>query len=467
MAHRRTWVLALAAVASLMTALDALVVSASLTTIQADLGATAEQLEWTVNSYNLVMAVLLMPAAALGDRYGRRRMFAAGISLFTAASAACAAAPDVMVLVLARAVQGAGAALVSALAMTLVSAAFPAERRGAAIGFLQGGSGIAVLAGPGIGGAITHTVGWEFVFWLNVPIGLVVLPLILAKCDESRGADTALDVRGLLLVIGAVLGLVWALARGNAVGWASTEVLGAFALGGAALVAFVAWERRAAAPMFPMRLLRCPGFVVGNVATAGLFASIFGGLFFYAQLLQTGLGLTPLQAGLGLVPWTSTLIVLGPLAGRLADRIGNRPLIVTGLLTTAVGIAWVALVARPGMPYGELVAPFLVASIGGSMALAPTANAVLGAVPPADIGTASGVNAMLRELGGVLGLAVFVAVFTGTGSYASPAAFVDGFGPAMGTCAALVALTAAAVAVRRRRAAGISVNPVARERAVP
>ena len=407
------------------------------------------------------MAVLLMPAAALGDRYGRRRMFAAGMALFTAASAACAVATDVVVLVVGRAVQGAGAAFVSALAITLVSVAFPAERRGSAIGFLQGGSGLAVLAGPGLGGAITHTVGWEFVFWLNVPIGLVVLPLILAKCDESRGADTALDVRGLLLVIGAVLGLVWALARGNAVGWASGEVLGAFAVGVAALVAFVAWERRAAEPMFPMRLLRSRGFVAGNIATAGLFASIFGGLFFYAQLLQTGLGLTPLQAGLGLVPWTSTLIVLGPLAGRLADRIGNRPLIVTGLLTTAIGIAWVALIARPGMPYGELVAPFLVASIGGSMALAPTANAVLGAVPPADLGKASGVNAMLRELGGVLGLAVFVAVFTGTGSYASPAAFVDGFGPAMGTCAALVALSAVAVVVRRRPTRG-GVIPVAR-----
>jgi EmrB/QacA subfamily drug resistance transporter len=451
MAHRRTWVLALAAVASLMTALDALVVSASLTTIQADLGATAEQLEWTVNGYNLVMAVLLMPAAALGDRYGRRRMFAAGIALFTVASAACAAAPDVVVLVLARALQ---------------SAAYPPERRGSAIGFLQGGAGIAVLAGPGLGGVITHTVGWEFVFWLNVPIGLAVLPLILLKCNESRGADTALDVRGLVLVVGAVLGIVWALARGNAIGWTSAEVLCAFAVGGAALVAFVGWERRAAEPMFPMRLLRCPGFVAGNVATIALFASIFGGLFFYAQLLQTGLGLTPLQAGLGLVPWTSTLIVLGPLAGRLADRIGNRPLIVAGLLTIAAGIAWTVLVARPGMPYVELVVPFLVTSIGGSMSLAPTANAVLGAVAATDIGKASGVNAMLRELGGVLGLAVFVAVFTGTGSYASPTAFVDGFAPAMGTCAAFVALSAAAVALRRRRA-NTSVTTVAAEPAVP
>ncbi|MHA6629451.1 DHA2 family efflux MFS transporter permease subunit [Pseudonocardia sichuanensis] len=459
MPQSRTWVLGLAAVASLMTALDTLAVSSALTTIQRDLGASAEQLEWTVNAYNLVMAVLLVPAAALGDRYGRRRVFAAGIALFTAASLACAIAPDVTVLVAGRAVQGAGAALVTALALTLVGAAYPAERRGAAIGLLEGGAGIAVLTGPGVGGVLTHAVGWESIFWINVPIGLVLLPLVLAKCTESRGPDTALDVRGLLLIGAGVLGLVWALGRGAAAGWANVEVLGAFTAGGAALVAFLAWERRAPAPLLPVRLLRNRGFVAGNLATAGLFASIFGGLFFYSQLLQTGLGLTPLQAGLGLLPWTSTLIVLGPLAGRLADRIGNRPLIVTGLVTTAAGIAWVALVARPGMPYAELVAPFLVASAGASMAMAPTTNAVLGAVAPAELGTAAGVHSMLRELGGVLGLAVFVAVFTATGGYATPAAFVDGFGPAMATCAALVACTAvAATAVPHpvRRAAAVA-----------
>lgn len=457
--HRRTWVLVLAAATSLMTALDALVVSAALTTIRHDLGASAEQLEWTTNAYNLVMAVLLMPAAALGDRYGRRRMFAVGTALFTLASAVCAAAPDVVVLVAGRAVQGAGAALVSALGMTLVSAAYPAERRGAAIGFLQGGSGIAVLAGPGLGGVITDAIGWEFVFWLNVPIGLVVLPLILSKVDEGRGADRALDVRGLLLITGGALGLVWALARGNAAGWSSVEVLGAFAAGAALAAAFVAWELRAAEPMLPMRLFRNRGFVIGNVATVGLFASIFGGLFFYSQLLQTGLGLTPLQAGLGLIPWTSTLIVFGPLTGRLADRIGNRPLVVAGLATTAAGIAWVALVARAGMPYAELVVPFLVTSVGGSMTLAPTANAVMGAVAPAELGKASGVNSMLRELGGVFGLAVFVAVFAGTGGYASPVEFVDGFGPAMLVCAALVGCSAIAALLLPRQAAFSSAAP--------
>jgi MFS family permease len=271
-----------------------------------------------------------------------------------------------------------------------------------------------------------------------------VLPLVFMKAEESHGADTALDVRGLVLVAGGALGVVWALTRGNAAGWTSAEVQGTFAVGAALVVGFVLWERRAAEPMLPLRLFRSRGFTAGNIATAALFASIFGGLFFYSQLLQIGLGLNPLQAGLGLMPWTSSLIVLGPLAGRLADRIGNRPLIVAGLTITAVGIAWLALIARPGMAYVELVAPFLVTSVGATMAMAPTVNAVLGAVAPAELGKAAGANNMLRELGGVLGLAVFVAVFTGTGSYASPAAFVDGFRPAMALCAALVACGAVA-----------------------
>ncbi|MFC4949579.1 DHA2 family efflux MFS transporter permease subunit [Pseudonocardia sp. GCM10023141] len=333
----RRWVLGLATAASLMTALDTLVVSTALTTIQRDLGATAEQLEWTINAFNLVMAVLLMPAAALGDRFGRSRMFAIGVALFTVASVACALAPNVVVLVAARAAQGAGAALVTALAMTLVGAAYPADRRGAALGILQGGSGLAVLAGPGLGGVITTTVGWEFIFWLNVPIGLAVVLLVIGKVDESRGADTALDIRGLLLVTAAAVGLVWALARGNATGWTSAEVLTAFVAGGLLTIAFVAWERRAAAPMLPLRLFRSRGFVAANLATVGLVVSIFGGVFFFSQLLQNALGFTPLQAGLGLMPWTSALIVIGPFAGRLADRVGNRPLMVGGLLLSAGG----------------------------------------------------------------------------------------------------------------------------------
>ncbi|MEJ3654341.1 DHA2 family efflux MFS transporter permease subunit [Actinomycetes bacterium KLBMP 9759] len=442
----RTWVLVLASVASFMCALDTLVVASALTTIQRDLGATVEELNWTVNAFNLALAVLMMPAAAIGDRFGRRKVFGIGLALFSLASAACAVAPQVEVLVVARAVQGAGAAVVISLGLTLVGAAFPAERRGAAIGLLEGVSGIAVLAGPGLGGAVTAGIGWEWIFWLNVPIGLAVIPLVFLKVGESRGDDTALDLRGVVLIGGAALALVWSLSRGNDIGWGSAEVVTGFVAALLLGAAFVVAQRRTREPLLPGRLFRAPGFVAGNLATIGLFAGIFGGVFFFAQFLQVGLGFTALQAGLGLMPWTSPLFVLGPLCGMLADRIGNRPLLVVGITLKALGFGWIAIVATPGMPYGELVLPLLIAGIGGSMALPAAANSVVGAVGHADIGKAAGSNSMLRELGGVLGLAVMVAVFSGVGDVTSPESFAAGFAPALGFCAALVACGAVAAA---------------------
>jgi EmrB/QacA subfamily drug resistance transporter len=443
--RQRTGVLLLASVTSLMCALDTLVVSTALTSIRADLGGGVEALEWTVNAYNLTLAVLLVPAAALGDRFGRRRVFTAGLVLFTAASAACALAPGVGTLVVARAVQGVGAAAVTALAMTLVGAAYPPERRGRALGILEGVTGLAVLAGPGLGGVVTDLVGWELVFWLNVPIGMVVVPLVLVVVPESRGGDAALDGRGVVLLAGAALGVVWVLSRGNAAGWGSAEVLGVLA--GAALlgIAFVARQRRTPAPLLPGRLLRAPGFVAGNLATVGLFVSVFGGVFFYSQLLAVGLGFSPLEAGLGLMPWTSALFVLGPVGGMLADRVGNRPPLVAGLALTAAGTAWVAsAAAAPALSYGDLVPGFVVSSIGGSLAMPAAANAVLGGLGPEDVGKAAGVNSTLRELGGVLGLAVLVAVFAPFGGYADASDFLAGFVPAMAVCTVLVAAGAVA-----------------------
>jgi EmrB/QacA subfamily drug resistance transporter len=319
------WVLGVAAIAALMAALDAMVVSTALTTIRLDLGASIEQLEWTVNAYNLTLAVLLLPAAALGDRFGRRRRFTVGLALFVAASAACALAPDAGSLIAARAFQGAGAALVIPNALALVSAAFPAERRGSALGILQGITGLAVVAGPVIGGAVAEGIDWEWIFWLNVPIGLAAIPLALAHIEESIGGDTALDIGGFALVTGGALGVVWGLVRGNSAGWDSPEVVAALALGAALLAAFVAWELRAREPMLPMRFFRSRAFSSGNAAVFFLFASLFGAVFFLAQFLQTGLGNSPLEAALRLGPWTGTLFVVAPIAGALADRIGERP----------------------------------------------------------------------------------------------------------------------------------------------
>jgi EmrB/QacA subfamily drug resistance transporter len=431
------WVLVLAAVASLMAALDAMVVSTALTTIRLDLGASVEQLEWTVNAYNLTLAVLLLPAAALGDRFGRRRMFTSGLALFVLASAACALAPAADSLIAARAVQGAGAALVVPNALALVSAAFPAERRGSALGILQGITGLAVVAGPVIGGAVAEGIDWEWIFWLNVPIGLAAIPLALGRIEESSGGDAALDIGGFALVSGGALGVVWGLVRGNSAGWGSPEVLAALALGAALLAAFVAWELRAREPMLPIRLFRSRAFAAGNAGAFFLFASLFGAVFFLPQFLQTGLGQGPLEAALRLGPWTGTLFLVAPIAGALADRIGERPLLVGGLALQAAGMAWIALIAEPGLAYGELIAPLVVAGIGASLAIPPAASSVVGAVTQDEVGKAAGANSMLRELGGVFGIAILVAVFAAAGSYASAEAFSDGFIPAIAVSAAL------------------------------
>jgi EmrB/QacA subfamily drug resistance transporter len=457
------WVVALTAIGSFMAALDTLVVSTSLSAIRLDLGASVEQLEWTLNAYNLSFAVLLITAAALGDRYGRRAFYAIGLGLFAAASAASALAPSVGWLIAARAVQGAGAALVLTLGLALLSVAFPPERRGAAIGLFSAVTGIAVASGPLVGGAIAEGIAWEWIFWLNVPIGLVAIPLILSRIEESFGGDTGLDLPGLVLVSAAAFGIVWGLVRGNSAGWGSLEVVGALAAGLLLVGAFIARERRAPEPMLPMRLFRSRAFSAGNAAIFFTLASLFGAVFFFAQMLQTALGYGPLDAGLRLIPWTVTFITVAPLVGSLVDRFGERPFMVAGLSLQALGMGWIALIADPGLTYAEFVLPSVVAGVGVSMAIPSAQNSVVGSVAHQDVGKAAGANSMMRELGGVFGIAVAVAVFGGAGSFASPDAFLDGFAPAIGVVAALSlagAIVALALPGRRRAAESAPVGPV-------
>ncbi len=431
------WVVALTGIGSLMAALDTLVVSTSLSTIRLDLDASVEELEWTVNAYNLSFAVLLLTGAALGDRFGRRKLYAVGLGLFAGASAACALAPDAGWLIAARAVQGAGSALLMPLGLALLSAAFPAEKRGAAIGIFSAITGVSVASGPLVGGAIVEGISWQWIFWINVPIGLIAVPLVLSRMKESFGPDTNLDIPGLALVTGGALGIVWALVRGNSAGWDSPEVLGSLAAGALLIAAFVAWELRASEPMLPMRFFRSRAFSAGNAAIFFTFAALFGAVFFFAQLLQSGLGYGPLGAGLRLLPWTATFITVAPIAGALVDRIGERPLMAAGLALQAVGMTWVALIAEPTMAYSELLAPFIVAGVGVSMAIPAAQNSVVGSVAEEAIGKAAGTNSMMRELGGVFGIAVVVAVFAAAGSYASAETFTDGFGPAIFVAAGL------------------------------
>ncbi len=351
------WVVVLTAIGSLMAALDTLVVATALSTIRLDFGASVEQLEWTVNSYNLTFAVLLITAAAVGDRYGRRKLYAAGLALFTVSSAACALAPGIGWLIAGRAVQGAGAALVITLGLALLSAAFPAEKRGAAIGIFSAITGLSVASGPLIGGAVVEGISWEWIFWVNVPIGLVAIPLVLTKIKESHGPDSALDLGGLALVSGGAFGVVWGLVRGNQAGWGSFEVVAALTTGVLLFAAFVAWELRVREPMLPMSFFRSRAFSAGNGAIFLTLASLFTGVFFFAQFLQTGLHHGPLGAGLRLLPWTATFLTVAPIAGALADRIGERPLMTTGLALEAVGLAWIAIIAEPAWPTPRCLLP--------------------------------------------------------------------------------------------------------------
>lgn len=430
------WVLALTSIASLMIGLDALVVATALSTIRVQLNASIESLEWTVNAYTLSFAVLLLTGAALGDLFGRRRLFVLGLGVFVLASAACGLAPNIGFLIAARALQGGGAAFVMPLAVTQLSLAFPPQQRAKALGFFSGVTGLAILSGPVVGGAISEGLAWQWIFWLNVPIGLVVIPLVLLKLPETFGPKVPLDFGGLLLVSGAALGVMWGLIRGNSTGWGSLEVLTTLGVGLVLAVGFVLWESRVKTPMLPLRFFRSRSFSAGNMAGFLFFASLYGSTFFLAQFLQTGLGYSPLGTGLRLLPWTVMLFLSAPIAGSLVNRLGERTLVVAGLSLQTVAMAWLGLMARPGLSYPELIAPLIMAGFG--VAVLPAGqNAVVGSVTPSEIGKASGAFNMIRQLGAAFGVAILSAVFAGTGSFGSSQTFITGFGPAMLVAAGL------------------------------
>jgi len=438
-AHRR-WTLVLASLGVFMTALDTLVVASSLPALRESLHANLSDLEWTVNAYNLAFAVALLTGAALGDRYGRKRMYVIGLLGFTVASASAALSPSAGALIAARAVQGTAAAIVMPMTLTLISEAFPAEKRGAAIGLWGGITGLAVALGPVVGGAIVGGISWHWIFWLNVPIGLALIPLSMSRLTESYGSRSQLDIVGLLLAGAGFLGITWGLVRSNAIGWATIETIAAIALGGVFVVAFLTWERRTATPMLSPALFRSRAFIAANGVSLFMYASLFGVLFLMMQFLQIALGYSPLAAGLRTLPWTGAPMVVAPIAGALADRYGNRPFMIVGLAMQAVGLAWIAAVAEPGMGYAQLAIALGVAGVGISMCFPTVVNAVVGSVPPEDVGVASGTNSSIREVGGVFGIAILAAIFANSGVYSSPDTFIDHFKHAVWAGAAFSAI---------------------------
>jgi EmrB/QacA subfamily drug resistance transporter len=445
------WTFAITSVALFMTTLDNLVVTTALPVIHRDLHASLSGLEWTVNAYTLTFAVFLITGAALGDRFGRRRMFVIGVAIFTAGSAAAALAPSIEALIVARAVQGFGGAIVLPLTLTILSAAVPAERRGLALGAWGGISGLAVAIGPLVGGAVVQGISWQWIFWLNVPIGLALIPLGRLRLQESRGPNDSLDLPGVGLASVGLFGIVWGLVRGNQVGWGSPEIVFALLGGAVVLALFVLWELRTDEPMLPLRFFRNRTFTSANVASLLMFFGMFGSIFLLAQFFQTVQGYSPLDAGLRILPWTAMPIFVAPIAGALSDRIGGRPLMVTGLGLQAVGLAWIAVVSTPTVAYSALVVPFILSGVGMALYFAPVANVVLSSVRPEEEGQASGANNAIRELGGVFGVAVLASVFAHYGGYGTGQSFVDGLAPALYVGAAVVAAGAvAALGIARK-----------------
>src|SRR6266496_3870162 len=432
--RRLGWVLVLTSAAYFMVALDATVVATALPRMQADLHVGLTSLQWTLNSYGIAFAAGIITAAALGDRYGRRLIFTMGLALFTVASAACALAPNVSVLIAARTVQGLGGAIILPLSLTILTTAFPAERRGTLVG-----------------GAVTQGINWHWIFWINVPIGVAAVAASLRLLPESYGARERLDLTGVGLVTGGVVAIVWALVRANQAGWASPEIVTTLSAGAVLLAAFVAWEKRVSQPMVPLRLFGRRAFAIGNATTFFMSGAIFSGAYLVAEEFQFARHYSPVSTGLRLLPFFGMPMIISPLAGALSDKTGRRPVMVTGLALLTAGFTWVAIRGSLATSWVELTLALLVSGVGISMALPTVPTAVLGAVAPDEMGKASGINYMAQRLGGVFAIAISTAVFSAHGNLGTPASVTSGFKPALAACAGFALLaTLSALAITSR-----------------
>ena len=440
--RRRGWTLAIVSLGLFMVVLDNLVVNVALPSIHRDLGASIQSLEWTVSAYVLAYAVLLLTGSALGDRFGRKRMFMAGIALFTASSAAAALAPSIDTLIAARAVQGIGAAIATPLTLTLLADAFPPDRRGMAIGVWSGISGIAVALGPLVGGAVVQAASWQWIFWINVPIGIALVPLAGLRLTESHGPSARLDLTGLGLGSTGLFGIVFGLVRSQSLGWGNTVVVTSLAAGIALVLAFVVHERRTEDPMLPMSFFASRAFAVTNALSLAMYFGMFGSIFFLSQYLQNVLGSSPLQAGVKLLVWTGATMVVAPLAGVFAERYGSRLFMAAGMALQAIALGWLAVEASVTQSYASMIGPFILAGSGMALVFAPSATAVLASVRTDQAGQASGATNAIRELGGVLGISVLSTIFTSSGGYATPHLFISGLLPAMWVGAGVLAVGA-------------------------
>jgi EmrB/QacA subfamily drug resistance transporter len=442
MQGKLAWTFAITTTALFMTALDNLVVVTALPQIRKDLNASLSSLEWMVNAYTLTFAVLLLTGAALGDRFGRKLLFVIGMTIFTIASMIAALSHGTDMLIIARALQGCGGAIVTPLTLTILAEDTPADKRGAILGAWGGIAGLAVAIGPIVGGALTTGIAWQWIFWLNVPIGAATVPLAWIHLRETKGPSEKLDIPGVVVAVVGLFCIVFGVVRSNTVGWGSSQVIGLIIGGLAIMVAFVFVELRSTHPMLPMRFFRNRAFSAANGASIAMYFGMFGSIFLLTQFLQTVQGNSALGAGIKMLAWTGVTMAVAPAAGILSDRVGGRPLMGAGLALQAIALGWMAAIVRPDLPFSHLVGAFVVAGVGMGLFFAPVANVVLSAVHPEEQGQASGANNALRELGGVFGVAILAAIFANRGGYFPPQHFIDGLKPAVWVGAVVVGIGA-------------------------
>jgi EmrB/QacA subfamily drug resistance transporter len=451
--NRKWWTLAAVSFGLFMIMLDNTIVNVALPSIQSSLGLKISELEWVVTGYALTFGALMLTGGKLADLMGRRRIFVVGLLIFTLSSLACGLAGSAGVLIGARVVQGVGAALMNPATLSIITVTFPARQRGTAIGIWAGVSALALAIGPLVGGLIVERINWNWIFFINIPVGVVAILAAFMFIDESRDTshEQRPDVPGLLTSALGLFALSYALIEANNYGWSSARIVVAFAIAAVSLVAFVLLELRQRLPMLDLSLFRNRGFAGANAVMLLVGLAMFGVFFYVSLYVQQVLGYSPIQAGASFLPWTVLIILLAPQAGRLSDRIGPRPFVAGGMVVLAGSLFWFAQLGV-SESFWKLLPGMLLGGIGMSAAMAPVTAAAMSSVRPDKAGVGSAVLNSMRQVGGSLGIAIMGAIVaSGVSSGLAagdsrPVAFVNGFHHAL-EVAAVIALVGAVIAL--------------------
>jgi EmrB/QacA subfamily drug resistance transporter len=462
---RRRITVILASVTAFMVGLDVLVIMTALPTLLQTLRASAADLGWCVNAYEIGFAAAILTGAAFGDRFGRRSAFIAGVAIFTAGSAWCAlsSAAGIGMLIIARAFEGIGGGTGMALGLALITAVTPPAKRGTAFGIWGAIMGIAVAVGPLVGGAIIDFLSWQWIFWVNVPIGLILIAASRMFIQETKGDVRRLDLIGLILATASIVLILQALIRIGSVKWYDPTIIVGLVAGIAGIYAFLQWERKSSHPVIPLKMFRNRGFTGGCLASFALGAGLYGTAFIFSQYLELVVGANSLGVGVRLLPWVALAPVVAPLAGVLADRFGERYIVAAALTLFACAFFAIGPMVMSGYSYTMLIIPLLVAGTGVAAAFPTTATAVMRSIDPGRYATASGVSTTIRQAGAGFGIAVSVAMFSAFGGYGSGPQFIDGFGAAVIALAAVTLLgviPALIISPLRLTAPSLSPSPV-------